>query len=176
MNTDKNRINETNPYASTPAGRDDAAAEPRGTITPEGLKYYKETTKWASFLAVIIFIGAGFTIFSGFAVGVTGFFSQSMLVTETEELGQWGVFLFLGLGLFYILMGIFMVIPGRFLWLSRKFYTGYEAMGDAKILERSLKNQKSYFKFYGVITILALAAIPFTILVGLGALFFEAFL
>lgn len=120
------------------------------TIDDVGRQYLYQAARWARFLAIIgfIFIGlivvmASFmgTVFSGFDQEGTG-------------LGSFGGPL---ISVVYLIMAGIYLIPTIFLFLFGKKTMEALERKDQILLNEGLENQKSLFKFLGIITIIVLA-------------------
>lgn len=114
-------------------------------LTHEAQGYLQETSKWARFLSVLGFIFAAMMMMAG--VGIALFAGFSGL---EAGLGA-------GLGVFYLLLGVFYLMPCLYLFrfadgINRSMKTGSESE-----LTKSFQNLKSCFRFVGITTIVMIA-------------------
>ena len=132
---------------------------PELKLTSEATSYLKTSAGWAKFLAIVNFIGLGFLVLAGIYI----FAASSVLFAYTPFPA-----LYSGLGLFYIIMAVVIFFPTLYLFRFSQKAPLAVNLNDSEILEESLKNMKSYWKFNGIMTIILLAicilAIPIFII------------
>jgi hypothetical protein len=115
------------------------------------INYLSETARWSRFLSIMGFIYCGFMVLFGL------FFSTVMrMVPTVSDSGMTAV----GngfLGVFIIILSLIMFFPALYLWnFSSKIRKAFNN-NDQTLLTESLKNLKSFFKFYGIFLIVALS-------------------
>lgn len=133
------------------------------------IQYLASTVKWAKFLAIIGFIGVGLMVLMAFFAGTIfstiGAMDGGMGMPDAAALGG-GL-----LTVIYLLIAILYFVPTLYL------YRFAQKTGDAlnaknqELLNEGLENQKSLFKFMGVLTIVILSLY---LLVLIGAMLFAA--
>jgi len=82
-------------------------------------------------------------------------------------------------GVFYIAMGVIIFIPSLFTYRFGEKIRGYSRTGADVDLELAFRNNKSLWKFYGILFILSIAITILVTVVGvlaMVALAFEGFL
>ena len=116
------------------------------------INYLNEAARWSRFLAIIGFIYCGLMVVFGLFFGT--FMARMMPVMgESGMTAAGGSFL----GVFIILVSMIMFFPALYLWnFSSKMRKALNS-NDQPLLSESLKNLKSFFKFYGIILIVALS-------------------
>lgn len=130
-------------------------------ISETATTYLSETGKWTKFLSIIGFIFIGLIV-------IMGLFASSMMSLMSG--GQMGFipagmgFLFGGI---YILMGLLYFFPTWYLFkFSQKVKLALSTNSNDE-LNTALSNQKSFYKFWGILMIIF---IGIYVLIGLFAL------
>jgi hypothetical protein len=131
----------------------------QATLTEPMLRYLKEASPWLRFIGVLGFIGSGLTVVGGI-VGAIVMFAVSDF---TGELG--GVFSLL-VGLIYLPIGILYFFPARFMYSFGAKIRNYQFTNSEEDLEMAFKNNKSLWKFNGILAIIGLAFIPLSIVLA----------
>ncbi|MDR1107716.1 MAG: DUF5362 family protein [Spirochaetaceae bacterium] len=159
-----------NPYESPQAdinGINPLAAQPR--LTETMIRYLKGSSPWLRFLGILGFIGAGGTMLGGllFLIAGTlgrGFFTavlseQMEIAAETGDIGiVSGLTVFSGI--LIVITGIICLFPARFIYNFGNRIKNFLQNNSEGELERALKNNKSLWKFVGIVTIIYLAFLP----------------
>ena len=115
------------------------------------LIYLNESARWARFLAVIGFIFCVLML-------IMGVFFGPMIATQFAGLSGEGAY-FGGtiVSVSYFLGGVILFFPCLYLFVfSTKMRRAFRN-NDQKILSIALKNLKSFFKFWGIVTIVTLS-------------------
>ena len=121
---------------------------PQLIINENGRQYLKTASKWATFLAIMGFIGTGFLILAGLFI--------SVLSPLTSRINPSFGFPFWLLGLFYILFASLYFFPSLYLYnFASKAKTALFNLNQDEF-DSSLKNLKKMFKFFGIMTIIIL--------------------
>ena len=119
-------------------------------VTPFAKTYLRETSRWGFFLAIMGFIFIGLLILGGF-------FAGSYLSSLSQMTGARTPFPGFLLGMIYVVMGVLYIFPTYYLYqFSRKMKIAI-ATTDSGVLESALENQKSLYKFMGILVIVILA-------------------
>ncbi|GHV64052.1 hypothetical protein AGMMS49587_15630 [Spirochaetia bacterium] len=142
-----------NPWQSPGAVTEAEKGVASQVLSATMVRYLKEAAPWLRFIGVLSFIGCGFMFAGGiiFAILVSVF---SEIAGEFDNVG--GALI----GLIYVPFGVLMFFPARFIYnfgAKIRNYTISNAEGD---LEEALRNNKSLWKFYGILSIISLALIP----------------
>lgn len=120
--------------------------------------YIQEIARWANFLAIVGFIGLGFMVLGGL-------FASVMLTSMGSELGGLGISGGL-ISLIYIVVALVAFIPLRYLFVyANKAKSALRSGSDAELTE-AFMNLKSYFKFVGIMTIVAIGLYAVLLLFG----------
>ena len=151
-----------NPYESpqTEAGAVNPLTE--RALTENMVFYLKGASPWMRFFAIAGFIGLGLAIIIMIIAGI----GMGTLAASTPELAA---FAMIGPGVifFYILMLAIYFFPLFFLFRFGKFIKNYMFTNDSRDLEEAFKNNKSLWKFVGILTIIGLAFIALMFVIGI---------
>jgi hypothetical protein len=130
----------------------------RGVITEGMLRYLKEASPWLRFIGIVSFIGGGLLGLSGIVLSISTAAGYGALTTRAA--GNLGSFV----GVVYLVSGVLMLFPARFMYSFGSGIRQYAGGGAAADLERALKSNKSLWKFTGIVCIVYLACIPLIII------------
>ncbi|MDR1618689.1 MAG: hypothetical protein LBS06_06535 [Treponema sp.] len=144
-----------NPWQS-PETQVAAGDTSRGVITEGMLRYLKEASPWLRFVGIISFIAGGLLCLSGIGLIVTGTGYGMSALRAFGALGGLG-------GLVYLASGVVVFFPAKFMYSFGSRIRQYAGSGAAVDLEQALKNNKSLWKFSGILCIIYLALIPLAI-------------
>lgn len=128
-------------------------------LTGQSISFIRETAKWAKFLAIVGFIGAGFMIIMGLFMGT--FLSMMGVGEEIPGFGGMGA----SLGIFYIVFAFLYLYPCYQLFKFSKLAKQAIASNDTGQMTIAFGHMKSLFKFMGILTIMMLA-FYFLLLIG----------
>jgi hypothetical protein len=98
----------------------------------------------------------------GIAIIATGSFFADQ-VEDNPILAQFGMS---GFGIMYLLMAVLYYFYARYLLRAAKGLKAWGVSEDEADLTFGLKNNKSYFKFSGILTIIALAIVAIALVAG----------
>lgn len=112
--------------------------------------YLMETAKWGKFLAIVGFVGCGLIV-------LVAIFAGSIFASLGGMPGRSGAGYGGFITLFYILFALLYFFPLYYLFnFSNKMMTAIRN-NDQEALQSSFANQKSCYKFVGILTIVILA-------------------
>ena len=116
------------------------------------INYLSEAARWSRFLSIIGFIYCGFMVLIGLFFG--SLMSRMLPLSGDSGMSAMGGGFF---GVFIIIMSLVMFFPSLYLWnFSTKIRRAFNN-NDQPLLTESLKNLKSFFKFYGILLIIVLS-------------------
>jgi len=119
-----------------------------GTITPQMVADLSATKPWVMFMAVLGFIGTGFTVLGGIVMGVI-FLGPGLGPSLPHN-----KLLAIVVPILYCVIGIFMnCVPARYLYRFARDLGRYQEATDASLLEEALKHHKSFWKYLGLLVI-----------------------
>jgi len=160
-----------NPYQSP-----EAAVVPekplviQGNLTETMLVYLKGAVPWLRFVGILGFIGAGLVVLMGFSMApivsvmnrawaeIPGF--ESLRGVFSVTFSGFMVVMFIGAGLL-------MFFPSLYIFRFGEKINSYLRTGADRELELAFQNNKSFWKFVGIICIIQLAFIPLLIIGGI---------
>jgi hypothetical protein len=140
-----------------------------GAVSETAVDELRQTRPWVIFMSVVMFLEAAFTLLGAISMFAVGALLPATLAAgpaggAAAMGGMMGV-MYGGMGIFYLVMAAACIYPGIKLW-SYGSAIGRLLSSRATVdLEDALKQQKSYWKFWGITVI---------VLVALGILFFIA--
>jgi len=121
------------------------------TITESMLISLSQTRPWVKFLSILGFVSIGFAVVSGIV--------NMFIFSKVPLGGSYGLAIFMGA--INILMGVLYFFPSFFLFKFASSIARLSDGGGAGELEEALSNQKSFWKFVGI---MALVMFGFAIL------------
>jgi hypothetical protein len=126
-------------------------------LDQSSVNYLSETARWTRLLSIIGFIYCGLMVIVGLFFGsliarmMTGMNSMGGDAAAIPAVGG-GVF-----GFFFILMSLILFFPAYYLFNFSSKMRRALRYNDQAVLTDSLKNLKSFFKFYGILVIIVLS-------------------
>jgi uncharacterized membrane protein YjgN (DUF898 family) len=142
----------------------------QGTLTETMLFYLKGASPWLRFIGILGFICSGLTV-----LGSISFLAFIPLIGQVwkevpgfEAFG--GIFraAFSGSMVALCIGGaVLMFFPSLFTYRFGEKIRSYLRNGTEQDLEQAFKNNKSLWKFYGIICIIYLAFIPLMVIIGI---------
>ncbi len=159
-------MSDINPYKapSAPAERQEGVALVGLAVTAAMLDHLRLTRPWVRFLAVMGFIGLGFTGFAGLMLLVIAFLPSS------SKSGLPGG---PAMGLGYLVLSAVYLWPVLALHRFGRGLTRLLADGNGEALEGALRQQFSFWKAVGIFTIVMLGLvvlmIPVAVVVGVAS-------
>jgi hypothetical protein len=157
----------TNPWRSpgteASAAQDSSGA---GVLTGAMIRYLREASPWLRFIGILGFIGSGLLALGGIVF-------TFLIVLVSELAGEFGGILVGSfVGVLYIVLGLLSFFPAKFSYSFGSKIHHYVLSNSDKDLEDAFKNNKSLWKFLGILAIVYLAIIPVAIIGGIWAAIF----
>jgi len=150
-----------NPYKSPETSIVPEKTQGAGSVLNETmLGYLNEASPWLRFIGILGFIGAGLSVVGGIIFAIT----TSVVPDITGGMVNFPVWIF---ALIYIGIGSLLFFPARFTYNFGTKIRSYQFSGSDDDLEQALRNNKSLWKFQGILYIIYIALIPFLIIVGI---------
>lgn len=147
--------NDPNPY-STP-GSDvfsGSSAMGGGEVTDGVLDQLRRTRGWVKFLGILAFIGAGLILLIGLVM-ISGGGALASMAEDSST--AYSVGYMAGMGLYYIVLAFFYIYPGVKLWKYGKRIDQLMQDRASLTLEAALNEQRSLWKYIGVLSIIGLS-------------------
>lgn len=141
-----------NPYAaSAPSYQQTPAYPPHGTVDPLVVQALQGTKPWVRLCAVIGFIGTGIILLGAVAM-LSG---SAFMPTQKQELPFAGVqFL---IAFLYGAMGVLYLFPSLKLWKYGSSILRLMDTGSNADLVEALDQQRSFWKFVGIMILIMIA-------------------
>ena len=109
----------------------------------------KATRPWVKFIAIVWFVGVAFMVLFGAAM-ITGIYRGFSMPGMPAFFGT-------VLGIFYIVMALVYVMPALHLYRYAKAIAGVQSAATMAGFEDALKQQRSFWKYFGIFIIVVLA-------------------
>ncbi|MCL2801754.1 MAG: DUF5362 domain-containing protein [Treponema sp.] len=126
------------------------------------LRYLKQASPWLRFIGIVGFVFCGMAAI-GALFTLVGISSMSALSGELD-LPIWVLGLFVPI---YLGAAALMFFPSFFAYNFGERIRKYQFSNADEDLEQAFKNNKSLFKFYGIMLIIYLAFIPVMFIIGI---------
>ena len=136
----------TAPYGSV--GQEPYRTDDRAEVSAAAVEMLRQTKPWVTFLSVMAFIGSAFMLLGGVSMMVLGAFVPSGGASPIPAAA---------LGAIYIPMALLYVYPALKLWGFSSAIGRLLASRSSMDLEAALGQQKSFWKFAGITTIVMIA-------------------
>jgi hypothetical protein len=131
---------------------------PPPALTEAAFDCLKAAGPWMFFLGILGFVSCGILLLGGIIIILTGDLLSSLGLN-----GPW-------MGFFYIAMSVVSFFPSRLLFLTGSKLRSLKADDSDELLEAALRNNASFWKFYGVLSIVAVS-ITIVALIGMCVFF-----
>lgn len=143
-------------------GGGERPAGDRAGVSDVAVEMLRQTKPWVTLLAVMSFIGSALMLLAGLFMIVAGAFARSS-----------GPFPPALLGAIYLPLAFLYIYPALKLWLFSSAIGRLVASRSAADLEAALLQQKSFWKFLGILTVVMIAVYGLVfvgaLVVGIGA-------
>jgi hypothetical protein len=145
-----------NPY-QPPSASDEPQASQQGTgvVTAATRVHFGKASPWLRFAGVMGYIGSISSVVFGVIFGIVALASGKSLFGSTAQSAITGP----ALALFYLGIGVVLFFPARYIQQMGKLSKLYVGSGDELTLESIALNLKRTVKFYGISTIVTIAAV-----------------
>jgi hypothetical protein len=133
-----------------------ATVAPSVPLTPLALQYLQQTRPWVRFMSVLTFIGAGLMAVAAgvmLLVGLLGGFASR----GGAPGGVGGAVVGVLTAVLYIAMAVLYVPAGLYLWRYASAIKRLQAGFQPALLEEALEQQKSFWRFVGILTAIGVA-------------------
>ena len=150
----------------------------QGTLTENMLIDLKGASPWLRFIGILGFISAGLTAVSGL-ISFAFVPLMNQLWDEIqgfETLGAaFGIIFTGGMAVLCLGAAVLIFFPSLFIYRFGQKIRSYLRTGTDQELEQAFRNNKSFWKFSGILCIIYLAFIPVMIIAGIIAALVSAF-
>jgi hypothetical protein len=142
----------------------------QGVLTETMLMYLKGASPWLRFIGILGFVGCGGMIFGGIAfIALIPVTSEAWEAIPGLEIyaGIIGPIFSVSSGVTFLICAVLYFFPSLYIYNFGSKIRGYMRSGADQDLEMAFKNNKSLWKFVGILSIISLAFIPLMIIVGI---------
>ena len=154
---------ETNEHYVQPA-----AAEPQLILTQEAQYYLQKAAQWANFIAIIGFIVTGFIVLGAIFVG-----SMFSMMARINPMMAYPTWMGTALSVFYLFFALFNFFFSLYIYQFADRAKKGVLYNNAQEITTALSKLKSFFKLWGIVTIVIIALYAFifvfAIIAGIGA-------
>lgn len=153
---------EMNPYTS-PAIQNPLAPGAYGEtqVSTAAIQQLADTKPWVRFLSVLVFVGAGFLLLAAAGMLIAGAAGTAMAMPGRSSGLPAGMGI--GLAILYGLMAFLYIFPGIKLWKYADHIAALVQTRRDSDLVAALDQQRSFWKFVGIMTIITLVVYVFII-------------
>ena len=135
------------PYSSPVSHVQTASYASNAAISQGVIEQLAGTKPWVRFMSVMSFIGAGLMLLAGLGMGVAG-----SVGAMNGKNGMGGGF-FVGVAVAYALFAFIYIYPALKLWKYASYIGQLLISGSMLDLEAALGQQRSFWKFLGIMVI-----------------------
>jgi hypothetical protein len=141
------------PQSPENAGTPEKPPAARAVLTDTMLFYLREASPWLRFIGILGFIGCALMFLGGIITAII-LFAVSGFADEFDDFPM-GI-----IGLVYSVLAVVTFFPVRFTYSFGTRIRNYQLNNSEQELEQAFKNNKSLWKFTGILCIIYLAFIP----------------
>jgi hypothetical protein len=154
-----------NPYESTQTDLDEQKPllVSQGSFSSAMIAHLKAASPWMKFMGITSFIGSGMLIIVGILIFLFPIFGEELDLTETFLSG----IINSAFGFFYLAYGVVSIFPAKFLYSFASKIKLFIKTKNESDMESALRNNKSFWKFYGIMAIVVLAFFPIIFIVSI---------
>jgi hypothetical protein len=125
--------------------REQGNTAPPPSLTEAAVGRLKAAGPWMFFLSIVSFAGCGISLLAGIIIRLAG--------SLPSYFGLSGPLV----GCFYVVMAVVSFLPARFLFLAGSKLRSLKADDSGELLEEALRNNASFWKFCGILSIVAIS-------------------
>ena len=145
----------------------------QGTLNEIMLKHLSDASPWLRFMGIMGFIGAGLLALIGLASLFAIPFAAGVDMDIFDDAGIYLSYLFRSLGSFIFMYAMYFIGAGALVFFPALFTYRFGAKiklytqtSSEQELELAFRNNKSLWKFNGILTIIGLAVVPLFIIIA----------
>jgi hypothetical protein len=154
-------MSDDNPYQSPQAEIKSEKTGSQGSLTEGMIAHLSAAAPWIRFIGVLGYVGCGFTILLGLGCIIAGPSAGIFFGRYYSTMGL------VSLGIIYIALGVLVFFPSMFAYNFGIRIRNYLRSSSEYELEQAFKNNRSLWKFMGILAIIELALLPVLIIAGL---------
>lgn len=152
-------MTESNPYIASSTAIFSDHQSGSSQITAEVVRQLSGTRPWVRFISIMVFIGAGFMVLAGLGMlvfGVIGGAAMSKVGAGSSE-GAMVAGIPVLMAVIYLVLAVIYIFPGVKLWKYASRIAELEASGSAESLAAALGEQRTFWKFVGIVAIIMIS-------------------
>lgn len=142
-------------------------------LTPLAYRYLDETRPWVRFMSIITFLAAALMVVMGGMMLLVSVFGGLAARNSGAAGSAFNPIVAVLLALFYVALAVIYVMPGLYLARYARAIGLLRTNDVASALEDALKQQKSFWRFAGIMTaigvVVAVVGMILAVLVGVFA-------
>ena len=129
-------------------------------LSNESLDYLKEISKWAKLISIVAFVMLAI-------IGIMMLVAGSFLGTSAIGGGGEGIMAGIAMFIYFAFLALIILVPSLYMFrFAKKIKMALETQNSDTLTE-GMKNMKSMWKFYGIITIITISLCGVTLLITL---------
>lgn len=126
-------------------------------LTPLAHDYLDRTRPWVRFMSVVTFVAAGFMLLVGAGIMVVSLIGAAAATSADPE-NPFGNPILGGLmAVFYSMFAVLYIFPALYLHRYAGAIRRLGTSPDPLVLQDAIEHQKSFWRFVGILTVVALA-------------------
>lgn len=146
--------------------------QPADLVLTTDTKYFLHTAaRWANFIAIIGFIGAGFIVLLALLLLVSGTAAMSQMSQVGGPAAILGAMGAGGIAILYLFVAVFYFFFAYYLFRFAASAKKAVLFNNSIEISKSMESLKSFFKLWGIVTIIAIA---FCIIAVIGGMILAA--
>ena len=149
----------TDPYSSPTPYVQPPSFSTSAAVSQGVLAQLAGTKPWVRFMSVLMFVGAGFMLLAGLVMLVAG-----GSIAASAKAGTFPAGMMTGVAILYALLSLLYIYPALKLWKYATYIGTLLISGSMLDLEAALSQQRSFWKFLGIMVIICFVLYFFAIL------------
>jgi hypothetical protein len=157
---------DTNPYSTPAANPYDGPNSIGSQVSTAAVGALAATKPWVRFMSVMVFIGAGLMVLAAIAMGAAVAMGGGMMKSTGGAANPFAGPMGLVLVAVYVVLAIVYIFPGVKLWKYASCIAMLMQTGRHEDLVAALNQQRSFWKFMGVLVLVMLVVYMLAIVAG----------
>ncbi len=149
------------PYLTPSAQPGRISGYQSSAVSEAALAHLAGTKPWVRLISVVMFIGAAFILIIAIVFAVAG-----TAIMANAKLGAYGAGVTAGIGIAYGIFALLYIYPALKLWKYASRIGDLLHTRDPLALEMALNEQRSFWKFVGVLVLVMLVLYAVIIVLG----------
>lgn len=149
-------MNENPMYQSPVISEQGGVAGVDVTLSSRAQQYLDQTSPWVRFISILIFVCAGLMFLAGLVMMLVGMVA-GLVPAGMERAAFPGTVAGALVGVVYLVLACVYIAPGVFLSRYASAIRTLRSSRTAQALEDALKQQRSFWRYIGILTLVTLA-------------------